>query len=88
MGDVQSFALTQPGQRPLRGQILQVLLASHDYAMATWRIARMLDAPSGAIRRELRRMEAEGLVRVIPQWSTVNNLIWKAEQAAAQAVQP
>ena len=81
------FQLMRDGERPLRGHILQVFRDNPGCYMSTIRIARDLRQTCVVVRQELRFMETEGLVRVMP-WSTPRRLIWKIETPEADTVQP
>lgn len=60
----------------MRELIVKAMKLDRDYAMSTWRIARNMRAKTPQVRRELLRMEREGLVCRLP-YSAVNNTIWR-----------
>lgn len=59
----------------MREQIIMEL-ESLDRVDSTWRIARRLNVETKVVRRELKRMERDGIVDRAP-YSTANNTIWR-----------
>ena len=57
-------------------------IQSADGCDATWRIARRMRLAATQVRRELLRMERDGLVERTPH-STANNIVWRLLPANA-----
>lgn len=59
-----------------RERVIEAMQLDGDYRVSTWRIARRMNKPTAAVRRELLRMERDGFVCREPV-SAVNNTIWR-----------
>lgn len=82
----RDFLLTSDGISPLRAKISKAILSSgFRDGIRTGRLARMVHEPTSTVRKELRRMEADGLVVKVPEWSTARNFIWRLLEVAGEA---
>jgi hypothetical protein len=59
-----------------------------DDVMATWRIALKMRVATPRVRRELMRMERDGIVCRVHAWSSVNNIVWKLKPANTNSPTP
>ena len=67
----------------MRTQVIEAMKKDRDDAMATWRIALNMRIATRRVRRELERMERDGVVCRVRAWSSVNNIVWKLTPANA-----
>lgn len=60
----------------MRERVIEAMQLDGDGIAATWRISRYMNKPTGIVRRELLRMEKDGIVER-HCYSTVNNTVWQ-----------